>query len=64
MYEADKALDRKTFAMKHHGFEYFKLLMDKYSGKEPDVIHFYTRNYLDLWSLNQINLLNSVAEVE
>jgi RNA ligase len=62
---ADKHLDRKTFAIKHTGHQYFGLIMSAYIGKEPNFKEYFERNLLkDRYSLRQLNLLNSVAEAE
>lgn len=57
--------DRKTVAMTNTGHRYFGLLMQKFSGKEPDVKSYFSRNMLDvMFDLTQLNLTDSVAEVE
>lgn len=57
--------DRKTVALEHQGQRLFGLLMQKYSGKEPDVKEYFRKKMLDeLFDLTQINLLDTIAEVE
>lgn len=57
--------DRKTVAMENTGHKLFGMLMQKYSGKEPDVPAYFAKNYLDeMFDLTQLNLTNSVAEAE
>ena len=44
---------------------YFKLIMHKYEGKEPDYKSFYERNYLrDRFNLTQLNLLQTTADTD
>jgi len=64
-----KHLDRKNFAIKlgpaGENHKYFGLLMQKYSGKEPDYKGFFEKHCLaEEFSLRQLNLLQSVAEEE
>jgi len=47
MYEEGRDWDRKTFALHFKGHPLFGLAMGKYLGKELDLVHFYTKNYLD-----------------
>jgi RNA ligase len=65
-YADDMGLDRKTFAIKHQGVHpYFGLLMQRYSGKEPDYKGYFERKELsELFSLRQINVVQSNAEAE
>lgn len=65
-YQADKELDRKTFAMKHQNVHtHFGLLMQRFTGKEPDYMgHFERRHLAEEFTLRQINVVQSVAEVE
>lgn len=61
----DQHLDRKSFAIKHTGSDFFGLKMSKYLGKEPDFKEFFERNLLrEKYSLKQIALLDTVAEAE
>ena len=69
IFENIKNIDRKTVALKYSGagenHPYFKLIMQKYEGKEPEYKSFYERNYLkDRFGLRQLNLLQSIAEGE
>lgn len=65
IFETDKHLSRKDFAIKHTGSPIFGLLMAKFTGKEPDVKGFFERTMLkDMFSLRQLALFPSVAEVE
>lgn len=64
-YVDDKHLDRKEFALKHKDTHmYFGLLMQKYSGKEPDYKGHFEKRYLPTFSLRQLNLVQTTAEVE
>jgi RNA ligase len=67
-YEAYKTLDRKTFAMRfqsgEHAHPHFPLLMQKFSGKEPDYKGYFERKFLPDVPLRQLNLVQSVAEAE
>jgi len=61
----DQRLDRKSFALKHAGTEYFGLKMTKYLGKEPNFKEYFERNLLrERYSLRQLVLLESKAEGE
>jgi RNA ligase len=66
--EANKDLDRKTIALKfgNQGLNhpYFGLIMQKYSGKEPDYLGYYKKEYLSSVPLRQLNLMQSTAEIE
>jgi T4 RnlA family RNA ligase len=68
IYEADKNLERKDFALKHGpaGLKYpqFSLLMKLYEGKEPDVKGWYERQILPTVSLRTLVLVNSIGEAE
>lgn len=46
LYELNKHLERKEVAIANKDHPYFGLLMQKYSGKEPDVKKFYISKYL------------------
>lgn len=62
-YEANKYLERKDFAILLKGHPHFNLLMQKFSGKEPDYKGFFVKTKLDeMFDLTQLNL--TVAEVE
>lgn len=64
-YDANKHLDRKDFAILLKGHPLFGLLMQKFSGKEPDYKGFFAKTKLDeMFDLTQLNLTDSVAEVE
>jgi RNA ligase len=64
-YESVKAMDRKTLAITHRDFKYFGMLMQKYSGREPNVKEYFSKNVLDgMFDLRQINLVDSIAEAE
>ena len=55
LYELNKNLERKEVAIANKDHKYFGLLMQKYSGKEPDVKKFYMANYLkERFSIEQI----------
>jgi T4 RnlA family RNA ligase len=57
--------DRKTVAMTNNGHKYFGMLMQKFSGKEPDVKAYFEKNMLDqMFDLTQLNLVDSVAETD
>lgn len=44
---------------------YFKLIMNKFDGKEPDYKNFYERNYLrENFGLHQLNLLQTTADTD
>lgn len=65
LYEVNKHLERKTFAILMKGHPLFGLLMQKFSGKEPDYKGFFAKTELDeMFDLTQLNLTDSVAEVE
>ena len=65
VYQPNAQLSRKEFAMLMSGHQYFGLLMQKFSGKEPDVKGYFEKHLLDsMFDLTQINLTDSVAEVE
>ena len=44
IYNLDKDLDRKSFAIKHKTNPLFKLLMDRYAGNESELKEWYLRN--------------------
>lgn len=46
IYEADKALDRKTFAIKHKTHPYFSMAMSRYIGRDPEVREWYRKHRL------------------
>lgn len=55
LYELNKNLERKEVALANKDHEYFSLLMQKYSGKEPDVKKFYISKYLkERFSIEQV----------
>lgn len=57
--------DRKTVAMTNFGHKYFGMLMQMFSGKEPNVKAYFEKNMLDeMFDLTQLNLTDSIAEVE
>jgi len=64
----NKNLTKKELALKFsnqgEGHPYFKLIMHKYEGKEPDYKGFYARNYLSNIPLRQLNLLQTTAETD
>lgn len=63
IYEEDKGMARKDFAIKHTGHKHFGLLMAKFVGKEPSFKDYFERNLLkDNYSLRQLALIPSVAE--
>ncbi len=45
-YEADKTLDRKSYAIKHTGHPLFGLLMSRYIGKDLDIPEWYRKHRL------------------
>ena len=58
-------LDRKDFAIKFQGDVYFGLIMQQYLGKPPAIKEWFERNLLkQRYGLRQLNLMQSVAEVE
>ena len=63
-----KHLSRKDFAIKFGraglNTPVFPLLMQKFSGKEPDYKGYFERKFLPEFPLRQLNLVQSVAEVE
>ena len=64
-YNANKHLERKDFAILLKGHPLFGLLMQKFSGKEPNYKGFFAKTKLDeMFDLTQLNLTDSVAEVE
>ena len=64
-YASVKHLDRKTLALEHRDYKYFSMLMQKYSGREPDVKAYFSRHHLDqMFDLTQLNLVDSIAEEE
>jgi len=66
--EDNKQLDRKTIALKlgnqGENHPYFGMIIQKYSGKEPDYLGFYKKSYLHNIPLRQLNLMQSTAEIE
>lgn len=65
LFKQTEGKDRKTVALEFQGQPLFGLLMQKYSGKEPDVKRWFTKNALDQqFDLTQINLLDTVGEPE
>jgi RNA ligase len=65
VFEADKHMDRKEFALKHKDHQHFGLLMSQYTGKEPDFKGYFERHMLrERYTLRQLVLMQSVAEVE
>ena len=69
MYEKVKDIDRKTVALTYgpsgEKFKYFGLLMHRYSGKVPDYKKYFESEILrDAFGLRQLNLMQSVAELE
>lgn len=62
---ANPDITRKDFAILLKEHPLFGMLMQKFSGKEPDYKGFFERRHLDeMFDLTQINLTDSVAEVE
>lgn len=45
-YAMDKEMARKDFAMKYTGHKYFGLIMQRYSGNEPDYVKFFKARIL------------------
>jgi len=71
MYKKWKHEDKKTVALALHPtmgstpYQHFKLLMDAYVGKEPDFKGYFEKNFLsDMFDLTQLNLMNTVAEID
>lgn len=57
--------DRKTIALANKGHRYFALLMQKVSGREPDVKSFFERTKLDeMFDLTQLNMVDAVSTEE
>lgn len=46
IFTKDRDLDRKSFAVRYKQHELFPLLMQRYSGREPDLVHWYEKNRL------------------
>jgi RNA ligase len=68
-FEQWKHLERKDFALKFgrtgENHAHFGLMMHLYSEKEPDYKNYFEKNYLkEIYSLRQLNILQSVAEIE
>lgn len=60
-FNEDRDLSRKDFAIKNNKFPYFKLLMDRYSGKDVNYQEWFILNRLkDVYSLDPLTA--SVAE--
>lgn len=58
-------LSKKDFAISSQGKEYFGLMMTAFDGREVQVKDYFKKQLLrEEYSLEQINLLNSVAEAE
>jgi RNA ligase len=65
LFATTVGLDRKTVAMTNQGHQYFGMLMQKFSGREPDVMAYFEKTMLDsMFDLTQLNLVDSVAEAE
>jgi RNA ligase len=65
VYNADKHLSRKDFAIKHQGEEFFGLMMSRFIGKEPDFKGYFQKTKLkDMFGLRQLVLMPSIAEGE
>ena len=69
LYVKVKDIDRKTVALTYgqpgKKFKYFGLLMHRYSGKTPDYKKYFESEILrDAFGLRQLNLMQSVAEIE
>lgn len=47
IYQADQALDRKSFAIRHRAHPLFSLLMSRYQGHPLDLVGYYKRHHLD-----------------
>jgi len=64
--EEDYKMDRKEFVFKYRekAGSLFGMLMQRYSGKEPNYVEFFEKHMLKLYSLHQLNLVPSVAEAE
>jgi RNA ligase len=62
LYEADKGLSRKEYALKHQKNMCFGLLMSRYLGKEVNVVEWYEKNHLnDKYSLRSLGGLSEAA---
>jgi len=62
---ANVGLDRKSMAMKFQSHELFGLIMKAFSGSEPDYVGYFEKNIMkEKYGLNQINMINTVGEVE
>jgi len=58
VFEADKTLSKKDFAIKHKEHKYFGLLMALMSGKDPSVKEYFERNILkEEFGLRQISMV-------
>ena len=65
LFAATAGKDRKTIAIENTGSPLFSLLMQKVSGREPNVKEYFEKFLLkEHFGLDQINLLDSVAEEE
>jgi len=63
VFEADKTLSKKEFAIKHKEHKYFGLLMTLMSGKDPSVKDYFERNILkERFSLRQLNMSQKDSE--
>ena len=63
----DFQLPRKDFVMKHRvaAADKFGLLMDLYSGKQPNYVYFFEKNmFKQNYGLDQLHLIPSVAEAD
>lgn len=59
-----KGMTLKDAALTFRDEMYFGLVMSKLRGKEPNIVEWYERNILPMVSLRQLNLTNSVAELD
>lgn len=58
VFEADKTLSKKDFAIKHKEHKYFGLLMALMSGKDPSIKEYFERNVLkEEFGLRQISMV-------
>ena len=65
LVEKDKHLERKDFAIKHKNCAEFGLMMTMFSGKEANFKQFFIKYLLkEKFSLKQLNLLQSIGEIE
>lgn len=64
-HAAEQHLDRKSFALRYRDHPYFGLLMERYTGREPNVKKFFEQRLLkERYGLNQLSLLQTAADLD